>query len=228
MPGLPVRRSKTFRRALRGARTFRKKAWDFAFILDSPSPFASPAQKISNSQIQKFGKPFLGAFPALVIPSPHRLEYFHVGVGPTSYESPVGIVVEMTGAFFPLATAQLGFGRKTVLIESIHGAPGVVKDLQRFSKAVGMPWPNFLLRKIMATARRLGYQQVIFRDPTSLHYYARPYTGEWRNRYQKDGKQMTDEQASDAIRSQMERFYKKIRDALDFSQREGDYWVKKL
>ncbi|GEM_PF-5071897 len=177
---------------------------------------------ISFSQILKHGKPFIGGF------SRHEFvdskgRQFIVRIDQSTHESPVGLFIDTPGLGH-LGRVRLAFQRGAVLIEAVQGEPGPeFKELKRFEGIVGMPWPNYLIRKLEATARRLGYSTVGFRDVETLFWYQQPLTGQLEKE-----KGVSEEEATKIIQERMHKFYTNIREALGYTTRKGEYWIKKL
>jgi hypothetical protein len=190
--------------------------------------------------IQRYGKPFLGKFKPVTLESNHQ--WFKAEVASMRYESPVGIVLSELDGPNPLYRVnldyvKLGFERGAVCIEAVQGERRRVKSLKHFEKIVGMPWPNFIIKKIEATARRLGYKQVRFRGVESLAYYKSPDIPfddirEYRSRHPDETKGLEDGEIFDIIgqqiRTRMKTLYTKLYTTLGYQKREGDYWVKDL
>jgi hypothetical protein len=180
---------------------------------------AKTSADIPFSQIQKFGKPFIGAFNSFEVHS--KKSAFEIGLGMASHESPVGVYVKLESPIpSNLGFVKLAFSKGAVLVEAVQGRKGGVRPLKDFSSVVGMPWPNYLIKKIMALARRLGYEEIRFRDPETLHWFKDPAVFVL-------GKKEKSE-AQESIRVRMQKFYANIRTALGLTERRGDYWIKKL
>jgi hypothetical protein len=195
-------------------------------------------------KIRQYGKPFLGKFKPMEFEFNHQK--FIATVGSTSYESPVGVVLSWqenpvdkpkVGLQVPLGYIKLSFDHGAICIEAVQGEKGCIKPIKHFEKAVGMSWPNFLIKKIEATARRLGYKQVRFRDVESLNYYKGPDIPfddirEYRSRHPDETKGLKNGEIFDIIRQQirtrMKTLYTKLYTTLGYQKREGDYWVKDL
>ncbi|HLD58391.1 MAG TPA: hypothetical protein VI977_01970 [archaeon] len=224
------------RRARSGIRRFKEKYGAESFEV------ISSAQKISYENIRRYGKPFIGGFR----PSEFKFgkETFGVALDRTMYESPIRIVLSgptKIPGFSDLIYSRLGyvklnFDHGAVLIEAVQGVRGAVKALKHFEKGVGMPWPNFIIKKIEAVARRLGYKQARFRDVESLRYYQEPsfdidLIDSYRSQHPEtkginhiEVRRLVEKQVQD----RMKKLYSSLYSGLGYTRREGDYWVKDL
>ncbi|MFH0955416.1 MAG: hypothetical protein V1777_04905 [Candidatus Micrarchaeota archaeon] len=167
------------------------------------------SEGIKYRKILRHGKPLLGAFKPFFVP--FGKETFAVKLVHAYYESPlalcVGDVAQTRGVF---CQVKLAFARGAVLIESIQGTKGRQGQLNDFSAAVGMPWPNFLVKKLEATGRRLGYREIRLWDVESSSSYKKHL------------------QDAPETAKRMLSFYRILQKKLGFSEKRGDYWVKRL
>ncbi|MDD5163284.1 MAG: hypothetical protein PHD95_03690 [Candidatus ainarchaeum sp.] len=178
-----------------------------------------PEDSILFEKIQRYGKPFLGGFKPFEISTPKGKFIVRLAFECHEHESPVTIKVEST---LPgrnrgeIGTVRLSFEENAICIETVQGHMGRLRALKRFEGAVGigMPWPNYLIKKVLATARRLGYTKAQFRDPTTLYWYKHPM--------------LWGDQTVEGLQKQISNFYAKVRQGTGFKKRRGDYWVQKL
>lgn len=160
-----------------------------------------------------FGKPFVGAFPEQELSrGNHR---FRIGVLDTGGESLVGVFItklseQQQGT--QIGVAKISFDKEIVSIEAVQGRRGFVQDLKRFENATGVPWASFLVKKMIAVARRTGYRQIRLVKPTELFAYKYP----------------TSDESHEKVRARIKKLYETIKDALAFEETKGPYWVKTL
>lgn len=218
-----------------------------AFYLKGPVSFSnldtSISQAASSKKINRFGRPFVGALRPLEIKS--GTTHFLVRLGPTDYESPLGFVIDRldlsTGNTVTIGSVKLGFDRGTVCLEGVQGTAGEIRALKKFEAAVRLPWPNFLIKKIEATAKRLGYQKIAFRDFESFHYYEQPHitsskADKWYAQQVNKSKDSWPRMkpvnkwllSKQKIQSNMRRLYTHLYAVLGYSQKDGKYFVKPL
>lgn len=166
---------------------------------------------VPYANVSRYGRAFVGGFPKMEIRSSKALFVI-------SPEEPISeglvnmsVCVEHVGC---IGRIGLGFAPGRVLIEAVKGRKHFGILLKDFSLAVGLPWPNYLIKKFISLARRLGYNEIGLRDPTTLYSYKNP--------------QVTASEPKEAIQQRMRSFYSIIRKKLGFTERRGNYWFKKL
>ncbi len=189
-----------------------------------------PLMAVWSRSILRREAPFLGAFPRQRINS--KKNAFVVGLGHTQHESSLGVVLTQSPVsdqkeWWRIGEVKLQFEKDRVCIVAVQGGPkGSIKYLKDFEKTVGMPWPNFLIKRIEAVARRLGYAKLEFPDVENESFDGlRDGFASW----------VTYGEGLE-IAARMKRFYSKIRKALGFTKKDEpdpfpDYpspWVKKL
>jgi len=69
----------------------------------------------------------------------------------------------------------LGFGKKTIYIESIQGGHKKKSSLNEFRRLLkGKPWQNYLVEEVEKHAKSLGFKKIKIRAPETLYYYHHP------------------------------------------------------
>lgn len=193
-------------------------------------------QKFDSRTFVRFGRPFIGAFRPLSFDFHNHS--IRIQMDKTEDESPIGIVLSVSGRtdYMDTGRVKLGFGPGTVLVEAIHGVKGTIKYQKLFQKATGEHWPNFIIKKMEATARRLGYGEVRIRDVETLYYYKRPWVDQdtivkFRRGHSKV-RDLSDLDLMPIIRKEiqnrMKKFYSELYQELGYTKRAGDYFVKEL
>ena len=182
------------------------------------------SQLVFNADIRRFGRPFLGGFGIYRVTG--KSNRFVAKIGSGRYESPVIVGISLESfPDFPIAEISLGFQRGRITIESVKGEYGEQAALRDFSGGAGRPWPNYLVQKTMAVARRMGYSSIALRDVETLHFYKEPFLYQ----YSTNGVPVEQYPAlRQKIRAQMKKFYNSFRRKMGFRTREGDYWVRPL
>lgn len=202
-------------------------------LLDAPEKY----QKVSSAAIAQFGRPFLGSFNTLHFY--FKNQKFEVGLRRVAGESRAGITISIPEQFVgPTAVGfvKLGFDRGAILIESIQGKKGKSRLLNLFEKAVKMPWPKVVVKKIEAVGRRMGYTEIRFRDVETIYSYQDPHVYAERRKeflekhpeYREKNETELEQLIRNEIRKEMRQFYKKLYTPLGFTNQRADYWIKKL
>ena len=127
------------------------------------------------SQIEFFGRLFLASFPHHFV---GRGKNISLKVSNSKHESPAAITLfkrDNSGSVIAFQ-AKLGFGIGTVFIEAIQGASpkpnvNIAFETDSLNQGLGMPWPNFLLKKIEQHAKRLGFKRVFIHGPRTSMYF---------------------------------------------------------
>lgn len=220
VPIKPARKTAQKRRKTNTKRFSRRP--ELEVVRDALHQDYTTSERKPVSRFLRHGKPFLGAFKTIPFGA------FEIKPFRTHYESPVGIAItnpaiSPNSGFHQSGIIRIGFEKNTVTIEAINGTYGCKNQLDAFSKTAGMPWAQFLIRKIEATARRQGYHYLKFRDPQTMYYYKQPEMPAHRITPAEK------EQTKKEIQARMNRLYSSVRKKIGgFTQREGDYWVKEL
>lgn len=176
--------------------------------------------------ILKHGKPFIELFPATTITT-HKAT-FRIEPTETMGESPIGIGIfhdAHYGHGGQLARIKLGFEKKAVIIEAIQGAkPSDNKyvasnqELMRaFKEKTGKTWQRFLIEKIEAHAKEMGFTRVKIIKPEFNSYYH-------THLIDRTGKKHPQ---SPAVQRRMHALYYGVARRMHYRE-EGNYFVKEL
>ena len=178
---------------------------------------ANTNQGVSFSGILKYGKSFLGSFWPIKVRTGQGNFFASIILG--KHESPVFFALsrQVPGHRHPkmIGWIALAFEKNAVLIETIQGEKWEKPGLDTFSQTVSVPWANFLVNQIERHARKLGFSEVKIRYPETLENYKFPAT--WGT------KKTTKE-----IQRIMKHFILKVAETASYSERSGDYIVKKI
>ena len=177
-------------------------------------------------KILRHGKPFIELFPATTVRAPEA--NFRIEPTETMGESPIGIGIfhdAQYGHGEPLARIKLGFEKKAVIVEAIQGArPSDNKyiasnpELMRaFKTATGKTWPRFLIEKIEAHAKEMGFKRVKIIKPEFNSYYH-------AHLIDRNGKI---EPQSPSVQRRMHALYYGVARRMHYRE-EGNYFVKEL
>jgi hypothetical protein len=175
-----------------------------------------------NPESFELGRGFIGSFPRI------KTKGFAVAVASTSYESPVGIMLfrisKKQSAETMVGRIALNFakvdGRKMVLIETIQGRQHCKAELDAFSKAAGMPWANFLVKRAVEHAQKCGFEAVGIINPKYLYWYH--HCGHVVGAKEKE------------VKGRMMDFYRRVASNTGFdvkrpvSTEHADYWVLEI
>ncbi|GEM_PF-2063429 len=126
------------------------------------------------ANIKTYGKSFLASFPKRRVGTDRSVG---MDVSRSELDSPVSVCLFMAtphSQHLMKFQAKLGFGLKTVFIETIQGPFSVLagQNAIKLNKLLGMPWPNFLLRQVENHARMLGYTSVRIHDPATSPFFS--------------------------------------------------------
>lgn len=197
---------------------------------------------LRTENILKFGRHFIKTFPYEIVGGNRN---FSVKLGGLGHESPIVVGVhkieKAAGNYHEksLASLNIGFEEKAVVIESMQGEEGKQANLDRFRQATGKPALNYLIGLVEKQAKRCGFAQTkisvaenlfYFRFPEILgdypsnelrDYYSSMQSGELWEFGGKIGAKVKE------IRARMTRLYGTVAEKMGY-EREGDYFVKNI
>lgn len=95
--------------------------------------------------------------------------------GPTSFEARIGLFAFL-GAV-SIGQIKMNFevkrGQRLLLVDAIQGVRETKSLNRAFRRFHGLPWPNFLIRKAVETAREAGFSEIRIAKPELSPYYRR-------------------------------------------------------
>jgi hypothetical protein len=117
--------------------------------------------------VDRYGQEFVNRFQPTLIGNREKIQ---TKIDPALWDAHVG--VSLYSGKVSCAHANLGFTADSVIVESIQGEE--TRTMYSINRALGTPWPNFLLREVERNARAVGKKFVRIRRPETLHYYNEP------------------------------------------------------
>ncbi|MBI4043900.1 MAG: hypothetical protein HY393_03800 [Candidatus Diapherotrites archaeon] len=178
-------------------------------------PSAYRTADIEN--IIRYGATFLATHQKKTLHTKEGPSY-EIALGASGNESLVGLRITHENHSFPHFVLQLGFERKTIIVEAMQGQRPQ-NEIRALNHALGEPCANRLLRELEEHARKNGFKTIKIRTPESLHYY------QWPLASAKDKEEK--ERKVKAIRASMHALYGLVAKTMGY-KKKGAFFIRTL